>query len=164
MIFHTKVLNIFRLVFVSLKFKRKSFMRIDRDNLKLIYAYQTQVTIDESLSEIRKILEKFKCKGFAYVNNPFTNELYIAFTIDVKNIGNVPVRIDIPQFYCNGKYLEKPSYRAMVMLVKSKLTQVDLGEPIEMVFLPNIPSNVRLKLLPKTNDLPMLKDDKNDDR
>jgi len=130
-----------------------NIMKIQRNDAKQIYAFNTKVKVTDSIEEVQHILSKFNFKGFGWMNNPVTGEMFIAFLMDVNGI-DVPVRIDVPQIYYKGKYLEKESFRALVILVKSKITQIDLGESKEIVFLPNIPRQLVAGLLPEGKNVP----------
>jgi hypothetical protein len=133
-------------------------MRVDRDSKDQVYAYGTSVTVSQTLEEIRHVLGKYHAEGFAHVVNPFKGGgIYIAFIASTR-VGKLPVRVEVPQVFYKGQYLERESYRALFLIIKSKFTQIECGEPAELVFLPNVPSNQREKLLPHVDDLPMLEE------
>jgi len=130
-------------------------MKIDRKKSEQIYAYGTNVTVSRSIEEIRGLLRKYGAKGFAHVISPNSEQgAYIAFIIPTK-LGDVPVRIVVPSIYLNGRFRELESYRAAVLIIKSKFLEIELGEPAEQVFLGNMASNIRDKLLPHI-EIPML--------
>lgn len=107
---------------------------------KKIFAYKTQVSTEKSLEEIRKMLNKYECRGFGFIENPENpKEKVVMFQIPMKNGSYSSIRMAIPEVWVKlrtkEKYLEKVSYRYLVLLLKAKLNQVELGEPIEEVFL-----------------------------
>lgn len=104
------------------------------------------------------MLVKYRAEGFAHVISPNpAGGAYVAFVINSR-AGKFPVRVNVPQIFLHGRYLERESYRAALLIIKSKFTEIDCGEPSELVFLANMPSRVREQLLPRVDDLPMLED------
>lgn len=132
-------------------------MKIVKQKIEQIYAYRTKVPVSRSIEEIKRNLEKHECLWIGKIQNPYTGEKFIAFTIPSK-IGNIPVRIDVPEMYYKKKFLKRASYRALLLLVKSKLTQVELGEPLELVFLPNMGAKHVQELLPEPKPQLMLEE------
>lgn len=132
--------------------------RITHEETNRIYAYRTDISTTRSIEEVRHILDKFGAKAFAFATYPEKEEEYIGFLLETK-FGKLQVRIDIPRIYLKnsanprGKYLEKESYRALVLLVKAKLQQIDLGEPIEVVFFQNLTAGARAAVLAKAKEL-----------
>lgn len=109
-----------------------------------IYAYKTQVTPEKSIEEVKKNLKKYGCQGFQYAEHPDTNQKIIRFYIPTPN-GRLLIHVDIPEIHEKMKsgtirYLENESYRALVLIMKAKLNLVELGEPIEEVFILNMVS------------------------
>lgn len=51
--------------------------------------------------------------------------------------------------------VEKESYRAALLIIKSKFTEIECGEPADLVFLPNMPTRQREMLLPHVPDTPL---------
>lgn len=139
---------------------RKVRMKLIR-NKNQIFAYRTTVTPEKSIEEIKKNLKKYGCQGFQYTEHPDTNQKAIRFYVP-SDTGRLLVHLDIPEIHekmISGKtkYLEKESYRALVLIVKAKLNLIELGEPIEEVFLLNMitPDGKMLKNI-LTKDLPLL--------
>lgn len=118
-------------------------MNIIKKDTKQVYAYGTSVTVTQSLEEIKRILKKFNSEGFQFTEDPFTKEIYITFLINSKHIGLIPIRIYLPRIYLDTqrikmRFLEKESFRVLVLILKAKLQLFELGESIENIFLPNI--------------------------
>jgi hypothetical protein len=131
-------------------------MRIDRTDPKQVYAYATNVTVSQTIEEIRKLLLKYNAKGFAHVVSPNPAEgVFVAFALVTKQ-GEFTVRVNVPSIFIKGRYLERESYRAALLIIKSKFIEIDMGEPAELVFLGNMPGSQREKLLPHVDELPML--------
>ena len=133
-------------------------MRIDKKTAKQVFAYGTNVPVSRTIDEIKTLLHKYAAdEFFAHIQQPEeASGSYIAFVIKTR-VGNVPVRVVVHRVYFNGRYLERESYRAALLTIKSKLTEVDMGEPIEHVFLANMASISRDRLLPKIN-VPLLEE------
>lgn len=131
-------------------------MKIIKEKTEQIFAYRTPVSVSRSIDEIKHNLEKHRCLWIGDLQNPYTREKFISFTIPTK-IGDIPVRIDVPEIWYKQRYLERESYRALVLLVKSKLVQVELGEPLGVVFLPNVAAKYVQELLPEPKDVPLLR-------
>jgi len=142
-------------------------MKVIKQRAEQVYAYGTKVSKTSTIEEVRKILEKFDAVGFNYVEDPIHDEKSIAFFLKTQRFGLMPVRINIPEIYLkskrNGKpdtYLERESYRALVLLLKSRLTEIELGESIEAVFLLDMVTagqgTVRDRLLGQNSELPKL--------
>lgn len=131
--------------------------RIDKKSTRQIFSYGTSVPVARTIEEIRALLAKYNAnESFAHVDQPEAQGgSYIAFVITTR-FGRVPIRVNVPKIYVQNKYYERESYRNVLLLIKSKLIEVDCGEPIEHVFLANMPDSWREKLLPRMNDLPLL--------
>ena len=124
-----------------------------------IYAYRTPVTRGKSIDEVRGILRKFGCKGFQLTEVP-DGSAYIRFLMPTP-VGNIPVHVDIPEIRIRQKkgtkYLEKESYRALVLILKAKFNLVELGEPIQEVFFLNaVTPDGHLLKEKMMSDLPLL--------
>lgn len=135
-------------------------MKLIRDK-KRIYAYNTQVKPEKSIEEIKRNLKKYGCQGYQYTEHPDSNEKAIRFYIPTPQ-GRLLIHIEIPEIHEKKKsgkteYLENESFRALVLIIKAKLNLVELGEPIEEVFLLNMvtPDGKLLKDV-ITPDLPLL--------
>ncbi|MHA1892090.1 MAG: hypothetical protein ACTSYS_13940 [Promethearchaeota archaeon] len=139
-------------------------IKIVRKKVEQIYAYKTKVSVTKSIEEIKRLLMKYNCLWVGDVQNPYTGEKFISFMIPSK-IGDIPVKISVPEIWYKNKYLKRESYRALVLLIKSKLILVDLGEPMELVFLPNVSTKHMKDLLPesKSEDENLLLKPKDDD-
>jgi len=114
------------------------------------------------MEEIRKMLDKYECKGFVFAENPLNpKDKKIMFQIPMKDGKYHTVTMIIPEVWVKlrtkEKYLEKVSYRYLFLLLKAKLNQVDLGEPIEEVFLLDMMTQDGRQMRELiTKDLPML--------
>ena len=109
--------------------------------------------------ELKKFIEKYNGKGWIHAIKP-NGDAFIGFIIDMGHYKDVPVRMEVPRIYYRDKYLEKESYRALLLIVKSKMVEIETGEPIERVFLANIPTQFRTQMMPHVADLDLLTDGK----
>jgi hypothetical protein len=116
-------------------------MKIIRKSTDQVYAYGTRVTPTQSLEEARRIITKFNAIGFNFTDDPILKIKFIAFMIETQRFGTIPIRVEIPEIFVKNKqtgqtrYLERESYRALILLLKAKLTEIECGKSPESVFL-----------------------------
>lgn len=104
-----------------------------------IYAYHTQVNPDKSIADIKRLVTKYKCKGWMDAHDPKTNDQIIAFQIPTE-YGDLTVRFPLKQVFLKGKYLENESYRLLLMEIKTRLALSKLSGFFEAFM-----SNVQIK-------------------
>lgn len=127
-----------------------------------IYAKGTKVTIEKSIEEIKKMLKKYGCKGFTSAESrEDERRKAIKFFAPTTN-GDLPIILEAPEIYVTTrkgeKYLEKESYRALALIVKSKLVTVDLGlETVQDAFILDVITSDGRKMKDLiTKDIPLL--------
>ena len=114
------------------------------DARNVIYAFNTKVSLDDSIKEIKDLIIKLGGKGFQYTEHPRTGAQYIRFMYVDKNIGDVSMHIDIPQIYLktdrtSRHLLEKVGIRLAILELKVKLYKLcgKVDNPLS-IFVENI--------------------------
>jgi hypothetical protein len=111
------------------------------------YAKETRVPIDRTQGEIRKTLEKYDARGFAFAEQP--DRAFIMFQMQqrmVKFILPMPKRPDSGATEASRKtyqQLSRSRWRAVLLAIKAKLEAVEVGiasfeeEFMAQIVLPN---------------------------
>ncbi len=95
------------------------------------YAENTKVPIDRSQAEIKKILQKYKATGFAFMEN--TTMSVVLFEANFKRVKFVLPMPPLPSKNATGASIKtfeqlcRARWRCLVLAIKAKLESVESG-------------------------------------
>lgn len=126
-------------------------------NSKQIYAYGTQITPEKTLAEIRKLLKKHGCKGWANIESPDSDAQIIQFVIPTKEFGDLPVQFTpkkvILKSRKGSRYLENESFRLLYLEIKTRLLLSKYSSLLES-FLSNVLTMNNIKFIDMVKNNP----------
>jgi len=117
--------------------------KTDAEAKELIYAYGTNVSVEKSLGEIKKLIMKFKATGIQETNPAPNGARYIRFIINDPVHGEIGFHFDIPyiklqiinRLGAKQYELENEAYRLVVLDLKTRLYRLgQKSRPVSVLF------------------------------
>jgi len=117
-------------------------MQIIFNNASQVYAYRTTVTPANTIAAIRKMLEKYNCKGWAEIESPDNDTHIIQFQIPISENEYRTVQFELIKVFLKNKrgirYLKNESYRLLYQTIKIKLQLARITNDFFGSFMPNL--------------------------
>lgn len=85
------------------------------------YAANTTVSVERSLAELRRVLNRYGCEGFGYIDEG--GRTVVAFTLRQGDL-RLPLRFDLEAPEGDAKELRR-RWRCLILIVKAKLEAIE---------------------------------------